>query len=126
MTKHCKGCDQHKPEDGWSPSLWSGERKSNQLCRVCKAIANRAWKYKNRYGITFEDYDRMLREQGGHCALCPWEPTAKKRLMVDHCHETGAVRGLLCPYCNSSLGAFGPGDEAGLLRALAYVRQIRK
>ena len=61
---------------------------------------------KRRYGITSEDYDRMLKEQGGCCKICGSdEPMHRtKYFTVDHCHETGKVRGLLCHPCNVMLG----------------------
>jgi uncharacterized protein with PIN domain len=63
-----------------------------------------------KYGITQADYDRMLANQGGRCALCGVRQdelqTGRYRtyLHVDHCHETGKVRGLVCPDCNLQLG----------------------
>lgn len=54
-----------------------------------------------RYGITQADYDRMLVEQGGHCAMCSAAPP---RLSIDHDHATGRVRGLLCQRCNIAVG----------------------
>lgn len=61
-----------------------------------------------RYGLTKEDFDRMLKEQGGGCAICGNPPTMKTRqssvLHVDHCHRTGKVRGLLCVRCNHLVG----------------------
>ena len=59
---------------------------------------------KFKYGITKDQYDKMLSDQGGHCALCdsaPCDTPGKKRLAIDHNHETGEVRGLLCRECNS-------------------------
>lgn len=58
-----------------------------------------------KYGITPEDYDRMLKEQGG-CAICgATEPGGRgKNFHVDHCHSTGRVRGLLCHHCNVGIG----------------------
>jgi hypothetical protein len=56
-----------------------------------------------RYGITLENYEAMLEAQDGGCYICGNPPNAK-RLHVDHCHETGAVRGLLCAGCNRTLG----------------------
>jgi hypothetical protein len=61
------------------------------------------------YGITPDDYFLMLEEQDGVCALCAQPERHQQagrivRLSVDHCHETGAVRGLLCRSCNSGLG----------------------
>lgn len=71
-------------------------------CRSCDGEKNRESKYKRVYGITIEDYDRMLEEQGGLCAICR-NPPITYRLAVDHDHDTGAVRGLLCPPCNRAL-----------------------
>jgi hypothetical protein len=56
-----------------------------------------------KYGLKPEDYDRMLAEQGGHCATCDFVPK-KRPLCVDHDHETGANRGLLCVECNVVIG----------------------
>ncbi len=54
------------------------------------------------YGLSPQDYDAMLAEQGGVCAICKTRPD--KPLFVDHCHATGKVRGLLCHPCNAALG----------------------
>ncbi|MEW6626562.1 MAG: endonuclease VII domain-containing protein [Pseudomonadota bacterium] len=70
------------------------------------------------YGLTVEDYGRLLRTQGGVCAICASpEPGMKRasRLYVDHCHDTGRVRGLLCRACNTMLGCVQ--DKPELLRA---------
>lgn len=79
------------------------------------------------YGITPEQYDTMLAEQGGGCAICGVEFAHRggARLAVDHCHETGAVRGLLCSNCNQGLGKFGD-DPERLDRAGMYLRAHRR
>lgn len=59
-----------------------------------------------RYGITVEDYDVMLEAQNGVCAVCLGSCSLGKRLAVDHNHETGEVRGLLCFRCNSAMAVF--------------------
>ena len=74
----------------------------------------RGYELKRSYGISVEDYDRMLEKQGGKCAICG-EVDDHHSLAVDHCHETGAVRGLLCSLCNRGLGLFK--DRADLLTA---------
>lgn len=60
---------------------------------------------KKIYGITPEQYDAMLSAQNNVCAIClEPEKRAGKQLCVDHCHNTGIVRGLLCSRCNVCLG----------------------
>ncbi len=72
---------------------------------------------KSRYGVTDDDYKRLVAEQGGRCALCSAEPTA---LTIDHCHKTGRVRGLLCNRCNTALGWLGD-DADSAYRAFLYL-----
>lgn len=77
------------------------------------------------YGITLSDYDEMLEVQGGICAICGTEdPKGRGRFHVDHDHNTGAVRGLLCHGCNTSLGHFKD-DEDKLLAAVDYLRKYK-
>jgi len=79
---------------------------------------------KRFYGLTIDDYDRMLAEQHGRCAICDIEAndSPKGRLQVDHCHTTGKVRGLLCFLCNSAVGKLR--DDSGLMEAAAaYVKR---
>lgn len=67
--------------------------------------SNKRYYLKKRYGVTAEQFERMVNEQGGACAICGTIPT-RRRLDVDHNHETGQVRGLLCMQCNTALGQF--------------------
>ena len=65
-----------------------------------------------RYGLTRDDYDRMMRTQHGVCAVCLRPETAKRKgtpraLCVDHDHATDRVRGLLCSSCNRAIGYLG-------------------
>ena len=79
--------------------------------------------------LTMEQYEQMLKAQGGGCAICGGKVNMKtrwkkciKRLAVDHCHKTGKVRGLLCWMCNSSIGRMK--DDPALLRKAAdYVEK---
>lgn len=71
---------------------------------------------KRRYGITEDEYQSMLRRQGGVCALCGRPETAngRARLAVDHEHGSGRPRGLLCIGCNISLGYYERGWRSRL------------
>lgn len=80
------------------------------------------------YKITLACYEKMLEEQKGVCKLCEKEGFKmakhhKLKLVVDHCHETGTVRGLLCHNCNRGLGLFKD-DVESLKRAIDYLNQI--
>lgn len=74
----------------------------------------------NKFDITIDDYEKMYSEQNGVCAICG-QPEVRRyngniiNLAVDHCHETGKVRGLLCSMCNLSLGGFN--DSLKLLKS---------
>jgi len=79
---------------------------------------------KSKYGMTVADYDRMLSDQEGGCAICGDDGQAGRwagLLHVDHCHSTGAVRGLLCESCNLALGKFKD-DPRLLRRAAEYIQ----
>jgi Recombination endonuclease VII len=88
--------------------------------RARLAEADRAKHLKSFFGLTVDRYEAMLAAQGGVCALCG-APPLQKRLAVDHNHETGQIRGLLCFVCNRWLGAAE--RRPGLLhRTLDYLR----
>ena len=80
---------------------------------------------KMKYGITCDDYDAMFKKQKGCCAICGVHQSELKRaLRVDHNHETGKVRGLLCHNCNVGAGHFR--DDPALLRKAAKFMNGRK
>jgi dCMP deaminase len=80
----------------------------------------RAWRLANYYQITSEEYERLLRVQGGNCAICHNPPPAGQNLPIDHDHKTGRVRGLLCHKCNVSLGNLRD-DPRHLKAAISYL-----
>lgn len=75
------------------------------------------WHRINRYGISTEDYQQMLKDQDHLCAICEGKFA---ELSIDHCHKSGVVRGLLCNPCNKGLGHFED-DPDRLLAAAKYV-----
>lgn len=85
----------------------------------------RRWKcldLQRRLGVTLDWYEETLKSQGGVCAICKTstEETEGRRLAVDHCHETGRVRGVLCTNCNKILGHAKDSTKV-LLAAAAYL-----
>lgn len=80
-------------------------------------MASREANLKHRYGITLIDYNEMLVEQDSRCKICNVETTG---LVVDHCHNSGEVRGLLCGNCNKGLGLFKDSPER-MERAAKYI-----
>lgn len=82
----------------------------------------RKYQLKKKYGMTPEQFDTMLEAQGGRCAVClSDDPGTRRRFFVDHCHNTKAVRGILCHHCNSAIGLFKD-STATLTRAIQYLR----
>jgi len=77
-----------------------------------KALSIRSSQLKAKYGMSIEEYDVLLRAQNGRCKICRTGDV--RMLSVDHCHDTGTIRGLLCLKCNSGLGMFN--DDPALLR----------
>jgi hypothetical protein len=126
-SKVCRHCGRLLPPDAFPRYKRSADGRGT-YCKPCHNTRGRASKQarhgggrnyhlKHRYGITVEDYERMLAEQGGLCALCQ-ERNAEH---VDHDHLTGRVRGLLCFCCNQGLGNFRDRADV-LLLAVEYLR----
>lgn len=87
------------------------------------AEAGREYNLKKKYGLTTSDYERMVDAQGGACALC--EVVPEDRLVVDHCHQTGRVRALLCGRCNSGIG-FLRDDPVLIELAVGYLSTFER
>lgn len=73
-----------------------------------------------KYGLTLDDYLGMLEQQGGVCFACKDAPPQHRRLCVDHNHQTGAVRALLCSPCNTTLGM----SKESIPRLQALIRYL--
>ena len=87
---------------------------------VAKRRKERNWE-ANGIILTTEQYDGLLKKQNNKCAVCLC--SSKKTLAVDHCHDTGRIRGLLCDYCNRRLLIKKNTSEI-LQRAINYLTQI--
>lgn len=79
----------------------------------------RAHHIKAKYGLSIEQYEKMVWDREGRCDICGEEPApvsdGRLSLVVDHSHESGEVRGLLCLWCNTGIGQFR--DSAGRLQS---------
>ena len=76
----------------------------------------RSYRLRSKYGLSVTEYERMSHAQFGVCAICHDE----RKLVVDHCHSTGEVRGLLCSPCNTAIGLLRD-DPATVQRAVGYI-----
>jgi hypothetical protein len=107
-------CNSHYNKARWA----SGHRSPS-----VNAAARRRARLKHRYGLTDEDVDFLIGEQDGNCAICGQPPSDGNtrahwngKLCVDHDHDTGKARGLLCNDCNLAVGY---GKSPTILRAAA-------
>ena len=95
------------------------ENSARWIAKPENKIKKREAQYKKKYNIDLATYENMLEAQGGCCAICGTSK-GNTHLCVDHCHSTGAVRGILCDKCNVALGQFN--DSTTLLaQAIAYL-----
>lgn len=90
-------------------------------CKKCHyAVYGRDAHFRKTYGITQEEYNDFVKLQNYQCQVCGTEAINSSnwnRLVVDHCHTTGAIRGFLCQPCNMALGSAR--DNPDILRKLA-------
>ncbi|MET8678683.1 endonuclease VII domain-containing protein [Streptomyces sp. NPDC004647] len=110
-----KRCREIKPHSLWSRNSSASDGLTT-YCKACHAVESRARHPKIKYGMTEAERTRLDAEQMGVCVICP----AALPEHVDHCHETGRVRGVLCFSCNAALGQFKDRPEVKR-RAAAYV-----
>jgi hypothetical protein len=130
----CKKCHTEKPLSEYYKTT---DRKSGHktICKECiksdpltekkkQYMKEYSKKYslKSKYNLTEEDYKELLIKQNHKCAICgtDQEEVLNKKLYVDHDHETGKVRELLCHNCNVSLGLLKESIQT-LTRAIAYL-----
>lgn len=128
LKKKCCRCKQEKDSGQFHKRLRNADGLRSE-CIECTRLQEKDYrtrkpeqgflcKIKQKYGLSLEDYNLLLAESEGKCSICKEEV----KLVVDHSHATGKVRGLLCQNCNAGLGMFG--DKTGLLKeAIKYLEK---
>lgn len=94
------------------------QRKRNREAYQRNPDAFRASMLRSRFGLAVDQYNHMVKEQHNRCAICKKRPAPPKRLCVDHCHQTGRIRGLLCSLCNLGIGHMQ--DDPQIVRAALH------
>lgn len=132
---HPKGRDGRRTACKSCCNAYCREWKRRNVDKVAHARRQAVWRGRNfrsvkdtklraSYGIGLTQYEQMLENQQHGCAICGEPETrtsnagGRRVLCVDHCHDTGYVRGLLCARCNSAIGHMR--DDPALLRVAAY------
>lgn len=144
-TKVCTKCKTEKDTEEFLADTRSAIGKRKARCTACNREDGRIyyrnipqkrrrervelrWDYaKSKYGVTKEEYNRMLAIQSGSCAICSSDKPGpnRSRFVIDHCHDTGLIRGLLCPHCNFAIGWLK--DNTHLMRmAIEYIEKSRR
>lgn len=120
--KICIDCKELKPLDQFTKYQKSSDGLGS-ICKCCGPKRMRAYHLKTKYNISVDQYETMCKAQDYKCAVCKKPTISGRRLAVDHCHQTGVLRGLLCPSCNSGIGKLG--DSVDLLEAaIHYLKQF--
>ena len=120
MIKECSKCGENEDHN-----------PGQTQCKKCYGIWYLTYKnrkrdlhYKKKFGISLEEYTALLYEQGGKCASCgkTGEDGRYKNMAVDHCHNTGKIRGILCANCNRAAGLVGDTSE-GAYKLYKYLKE---
>lgn len=138
IEKKCSKCGTVKHVDLFHRNRAMHDGLAN-YCKPCAIANSAAWargpgkarRRERAYGLTEAQYEALLVAQNRVCAICHSARARKSEqgagcaLHVDHDHETGAVRGLLCFSCNAGLGKFGD-DPDRLMAAAAYLQASKE
>ena len=148
-ARRCPDCKETKPlVEFYSAPKSTLKTRTSPYCKACTSRRTREYQQRNaqaiserrkaarrtpegqrkgrdrdlrrHYGIGLVDLERMVRAQGGRCAICSDEFQSDKHTHVDHCHSTGVIRGILCVTCNLMLG-HAKDDQQRLLAAAQYL-----
>lgn len=135
----CSHCGEVLPKDMFHRDKTT--RGYDPRCRPCRAayarkkyhediVASRArgrehqrrHRFRTAYGLTLDEWQQFVDDQDGACAICKTAPDNPRELCVDHDHNTGQVRQLLCNNCNAGIGMFAD-DPERLIEAVLYLQR---
>lgn len=122
--KKCSGCNKTFLLDNFHKDS-SKKSGYHSYCKICRAVKGRVQKMQRRYGMSVEEYEFLLVSQNSVCYICKNPETRKNaiNLSVDHDHESGRVRGLLCNDCNVGISRFKDSPEL-LVEAAQYLKDF--
>ncbi len=113
--KICTRCNESREDTDFRLKV-KGQSARRSICKFCANKLRAKWAQKNpskvqawlrqyNYGITSDEYSKLWATQGGLCVVCgASESVSGRQLDVEHCHETGTIRGLACNGCNTGVG----------------------
>lgn len=136
LNKTCRICLESKPLSSFGKDS-AGKDHKRSYCKPCDQARAKKWKDSNKekiaeynahykreytYGLSKEDYLVLLETQDNKCAICNTDQKElARKLVVDHCHTTKKVRGLLCSHCNVGIGMLKE-NENNLMAAIQYLK----
>lgn len=133
--KKCRLCGEEKTLDCFYRSSARTRDGLQHECKVChnsnslkhyyknkekRVVQRRDYHYRRNYGISFNDFSQMSDNVGNKCEVCEETP-----VVLDHCHTTGKVRGVLCNKCNQALGLMRD-NEQFILGLVEYLKRTSK
>jgi hypothetical protein len=121
--KICAKCGEEKTVDNFKSSGYTKDRLK-QFCKRC----GKDLELRQKYNLSINEYELLLKKQKGLCACCksnkPNTPKSSNGyFVVDHCHKTNQIRGLLCFNCNTGIGKLGD-ESKKVLEAYEYLRRF--
>ncbi len=125
LRNECKECQKIHAHDHYK-EVAPLERVKRKIHYHANKRAFHHWHLQKNFKISVEDYERMFKDQDGKCSICgsekPYPNPRIKNFAVDHDHETGKIRGLLCVSCNVGIGHFRH-DPSLLQKAIDYLHR---
>jgi len=124
--KNCKACNTEKPMSEFYSHKRDGFQSRCKPCQRAYTKPNdRKIHLRRKFGMSLDQYNNLFRKQSGKCAICEaHQSSLKVSLSVDHNHNTGTLRGLLCTQCNFALGAMRE-DKDSIKAMITYLERYQ-